>query len=157
MDARWKEKDGKQKKKHESKEKKRKKTAKGRRSEEEEGEEGQGGGGGLTGDEVAAHEGLGELLGEAVLGVPEGPALLVEVLPEVGQGHRQRVLVGVLALELVQDEGAAGGGHRGHAQGRSAPPGTRGDSVQPPAPVSRSSCCDDDAPRSGVTPSPPPR
>lgn len=110
MDARWKEKDGKQKKKHESKEKKRKKTAKGRRSEEEEGEEGQGGGGGLTGDEVAAHEGLGELLGEAVLGVPEGPALLVEVLPEVGQGHRQRVLVGVLALELVQDEGAAGGG-----------------------------------------------
>lgn len=123
MDARWKEKDGKQEKKHESKEKKRKKTAKGRRSEEEEGEEGQGGGGGLTGDEVAAHEGLGELLGEAVLGVPEGPALLVEVLPEVGQGHRQRVLVGVLALELVQDEGAAGGGAQGTRAGTFSPPG----------------------------------
>lgn len=60
----------------------------------------------LTGDEVAAHEGLAQLLGVPVLAVPQGPALRVKVLPKMGQGHPQRVLVGVFALELVQDEGA---------------------------------------------------
>ena len=61
----------------------------------------------LTGDEVAAHEGLAELGGVAVLGVPQRPALRVKVLPQVRQRHRRRVLVGVFALEFVQHEWAA--------------------------------------------------
>lgn len=59
----------------------------------------------LTSDEVATHEGLGELFREAVLGVPQGPAILVKVLPEVRQRYGECVLVGVLALKLVQHKG----------------------------------------------------
>lgn len=59
----------------------------------------------LTSDEVAAHEGLREFLRETVLGVPQGPAVLVKVFPEVRQRHRQGVLVGVFALKLIQDKG----------------------------------------------------
>lgn len=70
--------------------------------------------GGPTCDEVAAHEGLAELLGVAVLAVPQGPTLTVKVLPEMRQRHPQRVLVGVFALELVQDERA---GDTGDTQG----------------------------------------
>lgn len=59
----------------------------------------------LTSDEVATHEGLGELFGETILRVPQGPAILVKVLPEVRQRHGECVLIGVLALKLVQHKG----------------------------------------------------
>ena len=39
-------------------------------------------------DEVTTHKGLGELLREAVLSVPQGPAILIKVLLEIQQRHR---------------------------------------------------------------------
>ena len=47
-----------------------------------------------TGDEVAGHEDLAQLLGELVLADPDGVALRVKVLPEEVNGDRG-VLVGV--------------------------------------------------------------
>ena len=57
-------------------------------------------------DKVAAHEGLVELFREVVPGVSQGPAILIKVLPEVQQCHREYVLIGVLALKFVQHKGA---------------------------------------------------
>ena len=61
----------------------------------------------LTSDEVAAHEGLGELFREAILRVPQGPAILIKVIPKVRQRHGERILVGVLALKFIQHKGTA--------------------------------------------------
>lgn len=59
----------------------------------------------LTRDEVATHEGLGELFREAVLSVPQRPAILIKMLPKIWQRHRQSVFIGVLALKFVQHKG----------------------------------------------------
>ncbi|GMT10606.1 hypothetical protein PFISCL1PPCAC_1903 [Pristionchus fissidentatus] len=59
-------------------------------------------------NEVAAHESERELLGELVLSIPDGPVLLVEVLPEVGDGLGKSVLIGVGSLEGVEDERGLG-------------------------------------------------
>lgn len=59
---------------------------------------------GLTCDEIAAHKGHGELICVFVLRVPDGVALTIKVLPEVGDGYCQGVLIGILSLKLVQDK-----------------------------------------------------
>ena len=41
-------------------------------------------------DEVATHGGLGELFGEAILSIPQGPATLIKVLPTIWHCHRER-------------------------------------------------------------------
>lgn len=58
----------------------------------------------LTCDKVAAFEGKCKLFGVFVLAVPDGVSLTVKVLPEVGKGYCQGVLVGVLPLELIHDK-----------------------------------------------------
>ena len=60
----------------------------------------------LTCDEIAALERQCKLLGESVLAVPDGIPLFVEVIPEVGKGYCQCVLVGVLPLELIHNKWA---------------------------------------------------
>ena len=58
-------------------------------------------------DEAATHEGLGELFREAILRVPQGPAIFIKVISKVQQGHGERILVGVLALKFIQHKGTA--------------------------------------------------
>lgn len=58
----------------------------------------------LTCDKVAALEGLFKLLWVFVLAIPDWVPLTVKVLPEVGNGYCQGVLVGILSLELVHDK-----------------------------------------------------
>lgn len=60
----------------------------------------------FTCDEIAAHEWLGQLCREAVLCIPDGVALTVKVLPEMGDCYSQSVLIRVLPLELIQDKWA---------------------------------------------------
>jgi len=56
-------------------------------------------------DEVGGHEDLGEFGVVLVLGVPHGPAFLVEFLEEPGEGSTAGVLVvGVFTLPGVEDE-----------------------------------------------------
>lgn len=45
-----------------------------------------------------------ELLWIFVLAVPDGEALMVKVLPEVGNGYGHGILVGILPLELIHDK-----------------------------------------------------
>ena len=59
-------------------------------------------------DEVATHEGLGQLFREAVLGIPQGPAIFIKVLPKIWQCHREGVLIGILTLKLIQHKGTLG-------------------------------------------------
>lgn len=58
----------------------------------------------LTCNKVAALEGLFKLLWVFVLAIPDWVPLTVKVLPEVGDGYCQGVLVGILSLELVHDK-----------------------------------------------------
>ncbi|THX29268.1 hypothetical protein D6D10_08970 [Aureobasidium pullulans] len=60
-----------------------------------------------TTDLVVAHEGEGKLVVVLVVHSPEGVLLEVDVLPEPGKGDLAGLLVGVLALELVNLEGGA--------------------------------------------------
>lgn len=46
-----------------------------------------------SGDEITAHERECKLRGELVLSVPDGPSLLVEVLPEMGDSLGESILV----------------------------------------------------------------
>ena len=57
-----------------------------------------------TCDKVAALEGKCKLLGVFVLAIPDGVSFTVKVLPEVGNGYCQGVLVGVFPLEFVHDK-----------------------------------------------------
>lgn len=56
-------------------------------------------------DQVVGHEGELELLVVLVVNLPEGVLLGLVVLPEPGEGNGTGVLVGVLALPLIEDEG----------------------------------------------------
>jgi hypothetical protein len=58
-------------------------------------------------DEVRGHEDLSQLVVVLVVDLPKGVLLEVGVLPEPGKGNGAGVLVGVLALPLVKDEGRA--------------------------------------------------
>lgn len=66
----------------------------------------QGCGEGLT-NEVRRHEDLGQLLIVLVVNTPQRVLFKVCVLPEPRQGNLARVLVRVLALPVVQNEGGA--------------------------------------------------
>ncbi|THZ80313.1 hypothetical protein D6C84_07549 [Aureobasidium pullulans] len=61
-------------------------------------------------DLVVAHEGEGKLVVVLVVHSPEGVLLEVDVLPEPGKGNLAGLLVGVLALEVVNLEGGAAEG-----------------------------------------------
>ena len=56
-------------------------------------------------DQVVGHEGELELIVVLVVDLPEGVLLGLVVLPEPGHGSTAGVLVGVLALPLIKDEG----------------------------------------------------
>lgn len=60
----------------------------------------------LTCDKVAALEGKCKLLRVFVLAIPNGVSLAVKVLPEVGKGYCQCVLIRIFSLELVHDKHA---------------------------------------------------
>jgi len=59
-------------------------------------------------DQVFDLEGQPQVLGELVLAHPDGVVLLVQILPEVGDGFGLDVFVGIDALELVEDEAGLG-------------------------------------------------
>jgi hypothetical protein len=61
-------------------------------------------------DEVGGHEGHGELIVVLVVHLPQRVLLKVDVLPEPGKGNLTRLLVRVLALQLVENEGGAAEG-----------------------------------------------
>jgi hypothetical protein len=60
-----------------------------------------------TTDEVGGHEGHGELVVVLVVHSPERVLLEVDVLPEPGKSNLTGLLVGVLALEVVESKGGA--------------------------------------------------
>jgi len=61
-----------------------------------------------TTDEVGRHEGEGELVVVLVVNLVQRVLLKVGVLPEPGKGDLAGLLVGVLALQLVEDKSGAG-------------------------------------------------
>lgn len=64
-------------------------------------------------DQVVGHEGELELLVVLVVNLPEGVLFGLVVLPEPGEGNGTGVLVGVLALPLIEDEGGLAKGLEG--------------------------------------------
>lgn len=64
-------------------------------------------------DQVVGHEGELELLVVLVVNLPERVLLGLVVLPEPGKGNGTGVLVGVLALPLIEDEGGLAKGLKG--------------------------------------------
>lgn len=66
-----------------------------------------------TTDQVVGHEGELQLVVVLVVNLPEGVLLRLEVLPEPGHGNLAGVIVGVLALPLVKDEGRLAKGLEG--------------------------------------------
>lgn len=60
-----------------------------------------------TADEVGAHEGKGELVVVLEVNLPEGVLLGLVVLPEPRESTGAGVLVGVLALPVVENKGGA--------------------------------------------------